>query len=414
MNMRNASFACGVVAMTLGAACDSPPPEEEITLVLAGQALVKKDPRLHWEDPFGTLRPIVEHANVAFTNFEMAIMSDEDRCGLPINYEVSRGTPRLQPDNRPGNSGGPHAVAPSIMEFLANLGFDLMSLANNHAWDLGDCGVAATRAAAETYGVAYAGTGADVATATAPGYLTVGDFTIALIAATTSHDERDAIRHAVNGVWTGWQVDWDRNLAAVRDAATRADFVIYYQHFQLDLDEFSDLSPGEATGDGHVWVEDVAAWQTAFARAVLDAGASVYIGHGHRAFDGIEVYNGKPLLRQLGGLAYQGLNPAIGGYDEYRPWEGLLAELTIRGGRVKRVDFTPLDLDEGETYRLDYGDVEFLSRRGLAQVATGPVADSILFRLRDLSARYGAELTIANGRAALDIGSESPPRTLNR
>jgi hypothetical protein len=29
------------------------------------------------------------------------------------------------------------------MEFLSDLGFDLMSLANNHAWDLGDCGVAA-------------------------------------------------------------------------------------------------------------------------------------------------------------------------------------------------------------------------------------------------------------------------------
>ena len=86
--------------------------------------------------------------------------------------------------------------------------------------------------------------------------------------------------------------------------------------------------------------------------------------------------------------------------------DGLIAEVIIRAGRVERIDFTPLDLDEGETYRLDYGDVEFLSRRGLAQVATGPVADSILFRLRDLSARYGAELTIANGRAALDIGAD--------
>ena len=142
------------------------------------------------------------------------------------------------------------------------------------------------------------------------------------------------------------------------------------------------------------------------ARAVLDAGASIYVGHGHRAFDGIEVYKGKPLLRQLGGLAYQGLNPEIGAYDEHRPWEGLIAELTIRGGTVERIEFTPLDLDEGETYRPDYSEVEFLSRRGLAQVATGPLADSILLRFRDLSARYGAALTIADGRAALTIGSE--------
>ncbi len=406
MSLRKACFLWGAFATTLAVGCDSPPPEPEITLVLAGQALVKKDPRLRWDDPFGTLRPIVEEADVAFTNFEMAVMSDEDRCGLPLDYEVSLGTPRVPPGSRAGNSGGPHAVAPSVMEFLADFGFDLMSLANNHAWDLGDCGVAATRAAAEANGIAHAGTGPDVEAATAAGFITVGDLTIALIASTTSHDERHAIRNAVNGIWTGWQEDWDRNVEAVQDAAERADFVIYYQHFQIDHDEFSQLSPGESTGDGHFWVDDVGAWQTAFARAVLDAGASIYVGHGHRAFDGIEVYKGKLLIRQLGGLAYQGLNPEIGAYDEHRPWEGLIAELTIRGGVAQGIEFTPLDLDEGEAYRADYGDVEFLSRRGLAQVASGPLADSILLRFRDLSARYGAAVTVGDGKATLSIGSE--------
>jgi poly-gamma-glutamate synthesis protein (capsule biosynthesis protein) len=252
----------------------------------------------------------------------------------------------------------------------------------------------------------HAGTGRDVEAATTPGFITVGDMTIGLIAATTSHDERSAIHDAVNGIWTGWQEDWDRNVKAVQDAAARADFVIFYQHFQIDSDEFSGLSPGDSTGDGHMWVDDVGAWQTAFARAVLDAGASLYVGHGHRAFDGIEVYKGKPLLRQLGGLAYQGLNPVIGAYDEHRPWEGLIAKLTIRGGMTQRIDFTPLDLDEGEAYRRDHGDVEFLSRRGLPQVATGPLADSILRRFRELSARYGVAITVADGHAALSIAPE--------
>jgi len=294
-------------------------------------------------------------------------------------------------------------VMPEVMGFLSDLGFNLMSLSNNHAWDLGDCGIAATRAAASAQGVAFAGTGPDIATASAPGYLTVDGFTIALVAATTSHDGRGEIGHAVNGVWMGWREDWDRNLAAVREAAANADFVLYYQHFQLDPDEFDGVSPGDSTGDGHFWVESVAEWQTDFARAVLDAGASMYVGHGYRAFDGVEVYKGKPLLRQLGGLAYQGLNPEIGGYDEHRPWEGLIAEVFIRAGRVDRIDFTPLDLDEGETYREDFDDVEFLSRRGLAQVARGRLADSILLRLRELSAEYGTDVTIGESRATLLI-----------
>lgn len=392
-----------IAVACLVASCSTGHPEPKIRLVVAGQGLIKKDPRIRWDDPFGSLRPILDRADIAFTNFEMAVLSEADRCGVPADYEVSLGTPRLSPEDRPGNAGGPHAVAPEVMGFLSDLGFNLMSLSNNHAWDLGDCGVAATRGAAEAHGVAYAGTGLDISTASAPGYLTVGDFTIALIAATTSHDERDAIHHAVNGVWTGWQEDLDRNLAAVREAAANADFVLFYQHFQLDLDEFTDVAPGAATSDGHFRVENVADWQTDFARMVLDAGASIYVGHGHRAFDGVEVYNGKPLLRQLGGLAYQGLNPEIGGYDEHRPWEGLIAELVIRGGRVEQIDFVPLDLDEGETYRSDYDDIEFLSRRGLAEIATGPLANSILHRLGDLSARYGTELVISNSRATLEI-----------
>jgi hypothetical protein len=163
--------------------------------------------------------------------------------------------------------------------------------------------------------------------------------------------------------------------------------------------------PGDSTSDGHRWVEDVPGWQTDFARAVIDAGASIYLGHGHRGFDGIEIYRGKPLIRQLGGLAYQSLQTEIGYYDESRPWEGLLAELTIRNGSVARIEFVPLDLDEGEAYRSDYDDVGFLTRRGLAEVATGEVADSILARLRNLSAEYGTELTIAGQRATLELNS---------
>ncbi len=392
-----------IVIIGLATSCSSPQQEAEVRLVLAGQALIKKDPRIRWDDPFGTLRPIIERADIAFTNFEMAVMAKEGRCDLPDDYEVSRAVPRLDNESRPGNTGGPHAVAPEVMDFLADLGFNLMSLSNNHAWDLGDCGVTATLAAAAANQVAVAGTGANISLASAPGYLTVGDFTIALVAATTSHDERSAIGHAVNGVWTARQDDWQRNLAAVREAAANADFVLYYQHFQIDVDEFSELSAGDTTSDGHGWVADVAKWQRDFAYAVLDAGASMYVGHGSRAFDGVEVYDGKPILRQQGGLAYQGLNPVIGGYAEHRPWDGLLAEAIIRGGRVVRLEFSPLDLDEGETYRSEYDTLEFLSRRGLAQLATGTQATAILNRFSELSASYGAELEVSDAKAILHI-----------
>ena len=389
-------------AMVLGS-CSPSPGEPGIKLVIAGQALIKKDPRLRWEDPFGSLRHILQGADVAFTNFEMAVGPEGDRCGLPPDYETSLGEPPLPQMDRPGNTSGPHAVDDSVMEFLWDLGFNLMSLANNHAWDLGDCGVEATRRTAAGLGVSFAGTGPDVPTATAPAFLVVKGVRIALIAATTSHDERRLISHAVNGVWTGRQDDWDRNLAAVREATSTSDFVIYYHHFQIDDDEFLEVLPGDSTSDGHLWVEDVRGWQAEFARAVLDAGASMYLGNGSRSFDGLEIYKGKPLIRQIGGLAYQGLSPVIGHYDQHRPWEGLMAELDIREGTLERIEFIPLALDEGVSYRSDYDDLGFLMRRGLAEVASDGLADSVLIRLRDLSAAYGTSVTIEGDRAILEF-----------
>ncbi len=105
---------------------------------------------------------------MAFTNFEMAILSDEDRCGVPADYQVSFGEPRLPAETRLGNTGGPHAVAPDVMDFLADRGFNLMSLSNNHAYDLGDCGIAATQAAATAHEVAVAAPVANFASATPP------------------------------------------------------------------------------------------------------------------------------------------------------------------------------------------------------------------------------------------------------
>jgi hypothetical protein len=43
---------------------------------------------------------------------------------------------------------------------------------------------------------------------------------------------------------------------------------------------FANLVDGGATADRHIKVDDVEKWQTNFARAVIDAGASMYIGQG--------------------------------------------------------------------------------------------------------------------------------------
>jgi poly-gamma-glutamate capsule biosynthesis protein CapA/YwtB (metallophosphatase superfamily) len=375
---------------------ESAPDIPRFRLVLVGQSLIKIDPRKSWDNPFGTVEPILKSADVCFTNFEMAV--DDGSCGVADDYTVVIGEPKLG-DDRPGNTSRPHAVKADVMEFLSSIHFNLMSLANNHAWDLGDCGVKATIASADTLGVTHAGTGTSVEEAISPAYLTVKGLTIALIAATTSHDERNLLLGTVNGVWTGYQEDWDRNIAAVEEAAQNADFIIYYHHFQID----DDVVKGQSE-DGHLAIGMTAKeWQYDFAKAIIDAGASMYLGHGHRGFDGVEIYNGRPLFRQLGGFAYQGISDEIGHYDDDYAWWGLLANMTIRNGYVRSIEFFPLELDEGDEYSADYNKEGFLTRRGFSEVAKGSLADDILQRFVDLSKNYGANIRIKDERAYLEI-----------
>jgi len=400
MKLRLFSIIASLLSVLLILSCskskEEPTPDiPGFKLAVVGQALIKIDPRKSWANPFGTVEPILQSANVCFTNFEMAVDSD---CGLPDDYKVITGEPMLG-DDRPGNTSRPHVVKADVMEFLSLIHFNLMSLANNHAWDLGDCGVKATIAAADVYGVTHAGTGRSVEEAVSPAYLTVKGFTIALIAATTSHDERDSLLCTVNGVWTGHKEDWERNIVAVEEAAQNADFVIYYHHFQIDDHDVNGQSEY-----GHLAIGMTAKeWQYEFAKAIIDAGASMYIGHGHRGFDGMEIYKGRPLFRQLGGFAYQGLSDEIGHYDDDYAWWGLIAIMTIRDGYVRSIEYVPLKLDEGDEYRNDYNKEDFLTRRGFSEVVSGSLAGDILQRLVKLSKDYGTTIRIEGERAYLDI-----------
>jgi poly-gamma-glutamate synthesis protein (capsule biosynthesis protein) len=382
-----------------------------VKLAAVGQALIKIDPRESWANPFGTVKPILQSADVGFTNFEMSVLGPDD-CGLSSNFNRITGEPDLG-DDRPGNTSRPHAVEPNVMEFLASINLRLQSLANNHSWDLGDCGVEATINAAERYGVVHAGTGRNMNEAMKPAIVEVKGIKIALVASTTCHDERWIIlptssSPGVNGVWTGYQEDWDRNLRAVRDAARTANFVIYYHHYQIDQEDLD----GEGN-DGHKKVDkSLHEWQSDFAKAMIDAGAAVYIAHGHRGFDGMEVYNGCPIFYQLGGFAYQGRNEEIGHYVP-ETWLGLLAMMTIQDGYVRSIEFIPLELDEGKE---SYGHGEdFLKKRGFTEVATGNLATKILHIFVDLSESYGTtDIKIRGEHAYIEIPGKPPINVSSR
>src|SRR4029077_12684199 len=80
------------------------------------------------------------------------------------------------------NEGRGFLAPPEALDALTTFGFNLLSLSNNHAFDLKVTGVQNTLREANSRKIVHAGTGNNLGEAAAPAYLHTPKGTIALIA----------------------------------------------------------------------------------------------------------------------------------------------------------------------------------------------------------------------------------------
>jgi poly-gamma-glutamate synthesis protein (capsule biosynthesis protein) len=337
--------------------------EPSIRLAIVGQALIEHDPRDYFETPMSTVLPLLGQADAVFTNLEVAVSGPGCAC-VPTRDDVYF-----------------HGAQPNVLDFLAEIGVSLLALSNNHSWDYGTQGILSTIDEAEKRGLIHAGTGMNVAAATAPAYLDLDGFRLGLVSLATVNSPDGAratpARAGANMLDPGDTAAWDRNIAAVQAAAAEADAVLAYQHFQIDAE------PG---------------WQERWARATIDAGADVYVSHGEPTLAGVEVYGGGLILYGLGNFIFH-TRTELGRYPP-DVWQSVIAEVTLDAGRVRDVTFIPIALDPGTE------GPRFLETRGYPEVAGGEVGQSIVGRLADLSRAYGTTIELREGRATLEVGGQ--------
>lgn len=170
-------------------------------------------------------------------------------------------------------------------KYLKDAGFDVMSVANNHASDFGDAGRASTRKVLDDLGIKHAGSdNAQYSTA----YLDVKGKKIAFVG--FAHNN---IVPNVN--------DLDNARRLVEAAKKQADIVIVSFH-----------GGAEGTGAQHVYprteifVGEARGNLPAFAHTVIDAGASLVLGHGPHVMRGLEIYKGHLICYSLGNFATYG------------------------------------------------------------------------------------------------------------
>ena len=144
--------------LRVGDAQAAPAPNFSITLT--GQSMIRSDIRAHVPAAVPQIKSLLK-GDVAFTNFETTIL------------DVKKGQ---------SPKDGRFLSPPEALESLKTFGFNLLSFANNHAWDLKVPGIENTIAEGTRLGLTHAGTGNNVEEAVAPGYLHTPKGTVALVA----------------------------------------------------------------------------------------------------------------------------------------------------------------------------------------------------------------------------------------
>ncbi len=249
--------AFALAAFLARAAHAQPAPTDTVTLVAAGDIVVHRrvaaaatahlaDGGYAWV--LGPLRAELPPESIAIANLE---------------------TPLSERYRRPGNTTPPVLGAdPSLAAALAATGFDVVSLANNHAYDQTARGLTETLAALRDAGVASAGAGASNTDADRPVVLRRGAVRVALLAFTDRVNSGPGA--GASAVALGFSPDGRRTRAALRAARASADVVVLSIHWSRDF----VYAPTPA--------------QRAQARAWIDAGADVILGTGPHVLQRVE------------------------------------------------------------------------------------------------------------------------------
>lgn len=177
---------------------------------------------------------------------------------------------------------------PKRVEILKALGVDVVTLANNHVYDYGEQALLDTFDTLDAADIPYFGAGHDLKEAMEPVYMEADGKTIAFVGASRAEKNKMTPQAGENSAGILRCYDTELFLQVIREAREHADFVLAYVHWGT---EYSDI------------LEEV---QMTTGKEYLDAGADVVIGAHSHCLQGMEYYNGKPIIYSLGNYWFNG------------------------------------------------------------------------------------------------------------
>ena len=415
---------------------------EPFRLALAGDAIITRRLSVYREPAFLRLMDLVRGADASFVNLEMLFHDFEP---YPMN-----------------ESGGTYMRAePALLKELTWAGFDMVARANNHTGDYGAEGMRLTTKHVVAAGLVEAGVGENLAEAREPKYLETAKGRVALISVASTFPDHSRAGRARGGVrgrpglnplrftttYTVTRARLEELRATLKELGLRPGeqtdrlqfmnntFVageapaVRTEPNKEDLGEIVSAVRGARSLADQVLVTfhahegrpgdrfTPADFIVTFARAVVDAGATLVVGHGPHVLRGIEMYKGVPIFYSIGDFIFQNETVLRLPSENYEPfslgpgaevadfnakrydndtkgfpadpyiWEAVLAMPSWRGGRLESVELHPITLGHGRPP----------AERGRPMLAEGDLARKIIDDLTRFSAPLGTKITFEKG-----------------
>ena len=242
---------------------------------------------------------------------------------------------------------------------LKYAGFDIVSLANNHALDYGVAGLIQTMQTLDKAGITHVGGGLDLNSARQVKYHMVGNRRVAFLAYSLTFPESFWATDNHGGIAFGHKSQIIEDITKARKSA---DIVMVSMHWGQE--STTKLRP----------------YQTDLGRAAIDAGATVVMGHHPHILQAIEPYKHGVILYSLGNFAF-------GSYSQ-KVNSSVIAQAYFKGDKLAQLRLWPI--------KVRNTDVLFQSR-----ILNGEAADSVVQHLQELSVDHGAEIFNDNGTGVI-------------
>ncbi|MCM1141873.1 MAG: CapA family protein [Muribaculum sp.] len=220
-----------------------------------------------------------------------------------VNFETTVANPSFKPINK---IGARLKTTPEACDALKYLGVNVVTLANNHAFDYGLPALELTLSELKKREIQTVGAGLNRHEASQPLYQTINGETIAIINC-CEHEygiatDDCAGTNPLNAV---------SQFYAITEARKKADYTIVivhggHEHFQLPSLRMQDLY-----------------------RYFIDLGADAVINYHQHCFSGMEIYKGKPIYYGLGNFAFDTVDSGKKNWSE-----GILVKLELNAGNV--------------------------------------------------------------------------------